>query len=294
MTSEWPPLLAGWGLEQMDEVERLIRRVNDTVVLPLHGRLSVRDVSEKGPGDLVTVADSRAEEALRQELVDLVPGSAVVGEEGVSRDPHTLGRLGGAGPVWIVDPIDGTENFVAGRPHFSTLVALAYGGELLASWLHAPLLRLSANALAGGGTTVNGRRVHLRGATPGRPVPAVALSRRRWWGARTQEWDRALRRADMRVESFDTAGLGYAELLRGTRHALVLEWEHVWDHAAGVLLLREAGGAVVGVDGRDFQLSGGNALPMVAAVSEATAHDIQRVLRGGSAPLGSVGQPQPT
>ena len=61
-------------------------------------------------------------------------------------------------------------------------------------------------------------------------------------------------------------------------HALVLEWQQVWDHAAGVLLLTEAGGVVRGLDGNPFRLDGGNSLPMVAAVSHATAQQVHHLL----------------
>jgi len=93
------------------------------------------------------VRDFRAGKALHEGLTQLAPGSVLVGEEGVGQDPNVLAHLGGADPVWIVDPIDGTENFIAGRQQFSTLVALAYRGELLASWLHAPLGGLTARRL---------------------------------------------------------------------------------------------------------------------------------------------------
>ncbi len=112
------------------EVERLIRRVADERILPYFGRLEPGDVVEKTPGDLVTVADRGAEEALSLALSRLVPGSVVVGEESVAADPTTLARLSGAAPVWIIDPVDGTHNFASGSSRFSTLVALADQGEL--------------------------------------------------------------------------------------------------------------------------------------------------------------------
>ena len=107
--------LSGWGLSQMDEVEQVIRQVVDTAVLPAFGHLRAADITEKSPGELVTVADRRAEEALQDQLTRLLPGSTVVGEEGVGRDPGTATRLRGSAPVWVIDPIDGTENFIAGR-----------------------------------------------------------------------------------------------------------------------------------------------------------------------------------
>ena len=74
-------------------------------------------INEKTPGDLVTIADHEAEARLTEALAGLIPGSRVVGEEAVSVDPGLLDGLD-QGCVWLVDPLDGTGNFVAGSPHF--------------------------------------------------------------------------------------------------------------------------------------------------------------------------------
>lgn len=118
---------------EISEVEAIIREVARTEILPRFGRLTAADISEKNPGDLVTVADRAAEEALTRRLTGLLPGSLVVGEEAVAGDPGVLARLAGPEPVWIIDPIDGTHNYATDNPRFTTLVALAQGGRLLAS-----------------------------------------------------------------------------------------------------------------------------------------------------------------
>ena len=115
-------------------VEAAVRDTVAAEILPRWRRLAQHDIAEKtGPGDLVTVADKEAERRLTEVLTALLPGSVVVGEEAVHADPGVLGRIGGAEPVWIVDPVDGTANFVAGKEEFATLVALADGPELIAS-----------------------------------------------------------------------------------------------------------------------------------------------------------------
>src|SRR5262245_10187330 len=102
--------------------------------MPRFRRLSAADVVEKAPGDLVTVADRAAEDALSSALVAMLPGSVVVGEEGVGVDRAALDALDGGAPVWVIDPIDGTHNFAADNPRFAMLIALCDRGELLASW----------------------------------------------------------------------------------------------------------------------------------------------------------------
>ena len=147
------------------QVEQLIRDVAAEHVLPYFGRLTAADIVEKGPGDLVTIADRSAEAALTEALTALVPGTVVVGEEAVAGDPGVLARLAGPDPVWVIDPVDGTHNFAAGNPRFTTLVTLARGGELLASWTYAPVLGVMATAGPGPGGLCG------RGAAAGRRRP---------------------------------------------------------------------------------------------------------------------------
>jgi fructose-1,6-bisphosphatase/inositol monophosphatase family enzyme len=261
--------------EAVSEVGGLIRAVARSQILPRFGRLAAGDVAEKAPGDLVTVADRAAEEALSARLTALLPGSRVVGEEAVAADPSLLRALDGPEPVWIVDPIDGTENFVHGSPRFSTLVALASGGRLLASWTYIPVFGTMATATAGGGAFVDGRRVRVRAPRPG-PGPGlgtqpelrhldVVVSQPRWWTPQERARVNALAGHQVALSYLDTSGIEYVELASGRRSAMVLTWELPWDHAAGLLLHAEAGGAAATADGSPFRLSGGNRLPFVAA-----------------------------
>ena len=99
--------------QDMSEVDRLVRLVAEREIIPRFGHLRSADIKEKAPGDLVTVADQAAEIALGEGLTAILPGSVVVGEEAVSANPDVLKRLDDDAPVWIVDAIDGTHNFVA-------------------------------------------------------------------------------------------------------------------------------------------------------------------------------------
>src|SRR5215470_16929648 len=144
------------------EVERIVRDVADRDIMPRFGRLRPADIAEKAPGDLVTIADRAAEESLTAALTAVLPGSVVAGEEGISADPEVAGAIAVDVPVWIIDPIDGTHNFVADNVRFTVLVALALRGELLASWTYAPALDLMATATRGGGAHVDGARVRVR------------------------------------------------------------------------------------------------------------------------------------
>jgi fructose-1,6-bisphosphatase/inositol monophosphatase family enzyme len=247
------------------EIERVIRSVVATEVLPRFGSLAAGDISEKAPGDLVTTADRAAEAALSEQLTKIVPGSVVVGEESVAADASLLTRLREPAPVWIIDPIDGTTNFVNGSPRFASLVALSVQGELVASWTYVPILHTMATAVHQQGAFINGNRLRVRAGSDGLNHLAVSTSQQTWWKPAMHRGMNALCAQGIALCFFDTSGLEYLELAAGRRDVAILTWEYPWDHAAGVLLLREAGGVAVAADGSPFDITGGNALPFIAA-----------------------------
>lgn len=258
----------------VEQVTAAIREVAAQEILPRFGRLAADEIAEKAPGDLITVADRGAERELEARLTRLLPGSRVVGEEAVFADRAVLDLLAGDAPVWIIDPIDGTENYANGNARFTVLVALAVRAELIASWIYVPWLDRMAHAVKGRGAYLDGER--LRAAAP--PNKAQGLtgldvigSQPRFWEAHNREAVSRLSTHGVAMNYIDGAGTAYLSLASGERAAAVMTWEYVWDHAAGLLLYAEAGGVTLCADGRPFSLTGGNALPFVAAPDLATA-----------------------
>ena len=114
----------------IERVAAIIREVAAAEALPRWRNLGSGDIIEKaGPDDLVTVADRAVEVALSQRLVDLLPGACVVGEEAVHADPRRLELFKSDGPVWVIDPIDGTSAFAKGSPDFAVMVGLVEKGD---------------------------------------------------------------------------------------------------------------------------------------------------------------------
>jgi len=259
---------------QIARVAEIIREVSATEILPRFGRLGEGEIVEKGPGDLVTVADRASEQALSERLTELLPGSRVVGEEAVYADEAVLEALDGPDPVWIIDPIDGTENYANANARFTVLVALARGGELHASWIYEPYFDQLAHAVRGEGAYLNGLRLRVAEA----PDPAnglmnvpVSTSRPKFWNEQAKQAITALSTHGAWLSYGDGAGLEYVTLAAGKRTCALMVWENVWDHAAGLLLHAEAGGVALTSDGTPFRLAGGNALPFVVAPDAATA-----------------------
>ena len=259
-------------------VEKAVRRTATEVVVPLFGALAAGDIEEKAPGDLVTVADKRAEEYLTRELTRIVPGSKVVGEESVHADPNVLDLLRGPDPVWVIDPVDGTEAFASGSPRFSILVALAHKGRLLASWTCAPLLGYLATATETS-ASLDGEPLHVAPGVSDLRHLDLLLPRPNWWTDEHRARFNALFATGISPSYFDYSGVNYVELAAGRRSAMLLPWDWPWDHAAGVLLHDSAGGVLIGMDGRPYQVAGGNALPMIAAPDETTALLIRDALQ---------------
>ncbi|OIJ97652.1 inositol monophosphatase [Streptomyces sp. MUSC 14] len=261
------------------DVEDAVRQAAAAEILPRFRRLSAADVDQKsGPHDLVTDADRLAEKRLTEALGALLPGSVVVGEEAVHADPATYDALQGDAPVWIVDPVDGTRQFVHGDDGFCTLVALAHRGVTLASWTYAAARGRMATAVRGRGAFLDGERLVAGPSAPGRDL-VVATSHPDYT---TDEEKRALSvlwTDGLAPRPCGSAGLEYLAIARGELDAVAFSWEAAWDHAAGLLLVEEAGGAHLTRGGEPFRVTGGNALPFTAARDTAAARRVVELLR---------------
>ncbi|WP_221356007.1 inositol monophosphatase family protein [Streptomyces beigongshangae] len=264
------------------DVEEAVRRAAATEIMPRFRRLAAHEVDQKsGPHDLVTDADRKAEQYLTEVLGKLLPGSVVVGEEAVHANPVTYEAIQDDTPVWIVDPVDGTRQFVHGDPGFCTLVALARRGVLLASWTYAPARDQLAVAVRGRGALLDGTPLRAGTPDPGRDLE-VATSHPDYT---TDDQKRALlglRTDGVAPRACGSAGLEYLAVARGELDATAFSWEAAWDHAAGILLVEEAGGAHLTLSGEPFRITGGNALPFTAARDAATARRVVALLADGA------------
>jgi myo-inositol-1(or 4)-monophosphatase len=211
------------------------------------GEIENLQVSLKGPANFVSAADRRAEDTLRAELAKARPGYGFLGEEG--------GRQEGADKThcWIVDPLDGTTNFLHGIPHFAISIALERDRTIVAGVVYNPANEELFIAERGKGAFLNDQR--LRVAARRRLADSVVacglphLGRgdlaqfRKEFGA-VQEKVAGLRR-------FGAAALDLAWVAAGRLDGY---WERnlsPWDMAAGIIMVREAGGFVTDLDGRD-------------------------------------------
>ncbi len=239
----------------LDRLGEVVRQVADAEIASRFQRLAPSDVmgkpSVEDPTDLVTAADRAAEAELTLRLPELVPGSIVVGEEAVSADPSVLERLRGSSPVWVVDPLDGTRNFAAGRGPFGSMVALVERGELIAAAIYLPLLGQMYLAERGLGAYCDRVRIPprapatdvLSGTVYVRYMPETAGA------AVTTRASQHRQLPDVMCAAHE-----YTELASGRKDYVHYFRLLPWDHAPGALLVREAGGIVRHPDGREYDL----------------------------------------
>ncbi len=221
-------------------------------ILPHYQRLSASEISEKAHDDLVTIADAEAEAILAEGLALILPEAAIVGEEAAHADPALLDRLGDT-LCWIVDPLDGTNNFAAGRPPFGIMVALAEKGEAIAGWILDPLTGRFCHAARGLGAWVDGTRVTARSSGQSPPIAGISL----------MFMDLAKREAMKThiaphytlVDIPRCAAEQYPRLVLGQNDVSVFERSLAWDHAAGVLFLNEAGGKAARPDNTPYRVN---------------------------------------
>lgn len=271
---------AGGEVRVIDEVTALLRAAAATTILPRFGALAAADIAEKAPGDLVTVADREAERMIGAGLLGLLPGSTVVGEEAVAGRPALLRHVADAGPVWLVDPVDGTGNFAAGRPPFAVMVALLRGGDPVAGWILDPLADSMVVAELGAGAYRDGVRMtaprdrpplgELRGSATvkyfPRPLRAEALARGKALGAL--------------LPGHHCAGREYPDVVDGAQDFAVFWRTKPWDHAPGALLAREAGAVIRHLDGGEYHPADRRPGLMVARTADIWADVREAVFDG--------------
>ena len=219
------------------------------------GEVSELQVSKKGPADFVSNADLKAEQTLMEELAKARPGYGFLGEE--------RGMIEGTDKThrWIVDPLDGTTNFLHGIPHFAVNVALERDGVIVAGVTHNPITNDTYWAEKGKGAFLNQEK-RLRVAArrnmdetllatgipfAGKPGHALFLKELHQISQRVAG-----------VRRFGSAALDLAWVAAGRYDGY---WERnikPWDIAAGVLLVLESGGTVALANGEDFNLEDGS------------------------------------
>lgn len=229
------------------------------LLLARFGALDPSEVEEKAKNDVVSAADRESEAALRKTLLARFPGDRFLGEE-----TGASGADDGA-PAWIVDPLDGTANFVMGFPHWAVSIARTAGGllgELTVGVVWDPVKNDLFVAERGAGAFRNGKRLRIpeRAGLDGASLATGFPFRIH---ARIDLYLRIFREAFLRARSIRRAGsaaLDLAYTAAGVFDGFFELGLSPWDTAAGALLVTEAGGVVTDFDGAARWRTRGNTL----------------------------------
>lgn len=229
------------------------QRVGDIIVeiaaremLPRYRNLDASAVKAKeSPTDLVTTVDHAVEDALRVAFARIAPAATFIGEEAAAADPSIADAISTAPQCWIVDPLDGTRNFVNHVDEFGTIVAYVENGETIAGWIYAAPDLALITAVKGEGVSRNGERIQTAPQADARP------SGLRSTGWLADEWREPIvtnLKSNVASRSGHCSAYAYLKLLEGNIDFKLSSRIHAWDHAAGALMAEELGGAVRWID----------------------------------------------
>ncbi len=240
------------------------------------GEVEHLQVSLKGPGNFVTAADRRAEETIYAELAQARPGYSFLGEEGGRREgpdkTHT----------WIVDPLDGTSNFLHGIPHFAISIALARETTIVAGLVYNPANDDLFTAERGKGAFLNDRRLRVA-ARRGLADAVIACGLPHLGRGDLALSGRELAAVQRKVAGLRRFGAASLDLAWVAAGRVDGYWERnlsPWDVAAGLILVREAGGYITDLDGPEDPVVSGD----VIAGNEAIHRDLLRALKEAGKP----------
>jgi myo-inositol-1(or 4)-monophosphatase len=207
----------------------------------------------KRPRDLVTEADEASQQKIREILLNAFPDHDFLGEEQLP-DPQPVGRPG-AEYRWIVDPLDGTSNYVHKLQTFAVSIALERRGEILVGVVYDPVVEECYTAVRGGGAFLNGKSIQTSNCTKiDEALVAVSFSNQVPRGSVEITRFVEVLHAAQSIRRLGSAALNLAYLAAGRLDAYYATSVQSWDVAAGILILEEAGGLVTSLDGGSFQL----------------------------------------
>jgi myo-inositol-1(or 4)-monophosphatase len=248
------------------------------------GEVEQLQVSRKGPADFVSAADLKADRILREELSRARPDYGMVTEE------HPETKAADGRHRWIVDPLDGTTNFLHGIPHWAISIGLEREGEIVAGVIYDVAKDELYWAEKGAGAWLNDRRLRVSGR---RRLEEALLATGMGFKGRDKGPDlldqiAAATKETAGVRRFGSAALDLAWVAAGRIDGF---WERnlgVWDVAAGIVLVREAGGYVTEIDGPGRPESGASIL----AANDVLHRPLMRMLSGREARrAGAAGAP---
>ena len=213
------------------------------------GEIEKLQVSEKGPGDFVTASDRRVEKIIINELSIEKSGYSVLSEErGVIEGKNKSSR-------WIIDPIDGTTNFLNGVPHFAISIAYEENKEIISGIIFDPIKNELFSAHKGSGAYLNNFRMRVSNKSDFKNS-LIATGGPRFVSKQKEkimdEYIKVSKKVRPAIRKFGSAALDLAYMASGRIDGLWQRDLNYWDIAAGIILVKESGGYINNIDGSNF------------------------------------------
>ncbi len=237
----------------LDSVADILKAATREFILPRYRSLRDDEISTKtGPRDLVTQADIDMENHLKEILPKLLKGSVVLGEEGVSSGEASLDLLKEtACPLWVVDPVDGTYNFVHGRDVFGVMLALIVEGQTVAGWIYDVPADEMTISERGAGAFLEGRKLKVSSMPDAQDY--TGFMNPRFFLEQHQDHIHRIKAAFKNCRSLGCAAHEYLRIAKGEAQFSLYSHLKPWDHLAGALMVQEAGGYVAKWDATPYQ-----------------------------------------
>lgn len=248
----------------ISDVSSIMKTAANTFIMPRFQNLTAKDIFKKSATDYVTTADFETEKYLKSQLLKVMPGSIFVGEETIHTHRDIDAVLQKKGPIWIIDPIDGTNNFMAGNPNFCIMIALIFNSVPFASWIYAPAFDTIAEAQIAKGAWLNKKRLRI---IDNGVLERIVITHPHYQTGPETDVLRKLEAPNISLVPSRSAGLEYIDLATNENDAAVFTWGNLWDHCAGLLIHRESGGYNACIDNSQFMINKANKTPIIAAKS---------------------------
>ncbi len=232
----------------------LIEHCNE-YIMPLYKNLNEAQIHKKGKNnDIVTDADENMERQLSLNLTQYLKNSQILGEETYAKSPETAENLKSDNYIWVIDPLDGTRNFINGKKEFCSMLALVKNAEVQAAWIYTPLQEQMIMAEKNCELTdQNGSVIDLKKVETIETENMVGQINFGMVGeSRRANLQHLAERHYKNLDKVFCVGYDFSGLCLNQRHFSAYRYLWWWDHIPGVFLLQQAGGSIKQVGGEDY------------------------------------------
>lgn len=261
-----------------DQIKLLMHETAQRFILPKFKNLDEDDIETKSaPDDLVTIADHQAEAFLSANLKALYPSIAVLGEEAVAADPSILSILNDSSDetgYFVMDPVDGTRNFVAGKKEFGMILSYVRAGEVVQAYIYDVLQDHFMTAVKGEGAYDATHKITLQTQQDLR----VGFGKDKYFcDDLRSKFNNAVLAHNLSSSVLGCSAHEYMQFVRGQARFYFACSAKPWDHLAGALITREAGGVCHNWNGSPYQPKDYNA-SILSAIDQDDWHYIHETL----------------